>query len=196
MQRIGTNTITAFFSLGLLLVAGCGAPDLDLEQPEAIDPALETPETPVSGMMALARLEPLTDRQVQGEVTFTDLHGDLLVGAVVFGLDVEGRHGFHIHEGTSCDDPGNHLAPRGHDHGGPDDPRSERHKGDLGNLYAGADGEAGYEATIEDVSLIGDVSIVGRTVVVHERRDDLETQPSGDAGDPIACGRIEAVPAF
>ena len=32
--------------------------------------------------------------------------------------------------------------------------------------------------------------IIGKTVVIHEKRDDFKTQPSGDAGAMIACGEI------
>ncbi|MBE0695036.1 MAG: superoxide dismutase family protein, partial [Aquamicrobium sp.] len=33
--------------------------------------------------------------------------------------------------------------------------------------------------------------IVGRALMIHARADDYETQPSGDAGDRLACGVIE-----
>ena len=32
--------------------------------------------------------------------------------------------------------------------------------------------------------------IIGKTVVIHEKRDDFKTQPSGDAGAMIACGGV------
>ena len=32
--------------------------------------------------------------------------------------------------------------------------------------------------------------IVGRTVVIHNKRDDFITQPAGDSGIKIACGEI------
>jgi Cu-Zn family superoxide dismutase len=40
------------------------------------------------------------------------------------------------------------------------------------------------------LKLSGDNSIVGYAVIVHEKEDDLKTQPTGDAGGRIACGVI------
>ena len=34
--------------------------------------------------------------------------------------------------------------------------------------------------------------VIGRTVIIHEKSDDFHTQPSGDAGEMIACGKIVA----
>ena len=34
------------------------------------------------------------------------------------------------------------------------------------------------------------LSIIGRAVIVHEKADDLKTQPSGNAGARFACGVI------
>ena len=36
----------------------------------------------------------------------------------------------------------------------------------------------------------GDNSIVGYAVIVHEKADDLKTQPTGDAGGRVACGVV------
>jgi superoxide dismutase, Cu-Zn family len=35
--------------------------------------------------------------------------------------------------------------------------------------------------------------VIGKSVVVHAKMDDLKTQPSGDAGGRIACGVITPV---
>ena len=36
----------------------------------------------------------------------------------------------------------------------------------------------------------GEKSIIGRGVIVHEKADDLKSQPTGDAGGRVACGVI------
>ncbi len=41
-----------------------------------------------------------------------------------------------------------------------------RHVGDLGNVVAGADGKAKIDITDAQISLLGNLSIIGRTIVV------------------------------
>ena len=73
-------------------------------------------------------------------------------------------------------------------HGGPDD--AKRHVGDLGNLVADDNGMAHFEMTDTVISFSGPHSIIGRAVIVHSGEDDLETQPTGNAGARLACGVI------
>jgi Cu-Zn family superoxide dismutase len=42
------------------------------------------------------------------------------------------------------------------------------------------------------LNLSGANSIIGKSVVVHEKEDDLKTDPSGNSGARVACGAIEA----
>ena len=44
------------------------------------------------------------------------------------------------------------------------------------------------------LTLDGPHSIVGRAVIVHEKADDLKTQPTGNAGGRVACGVVRAAP--
>jgi superoxide dismutase, Cu-Zn family len=42
-----------------------------------------------------------------------------------------------------------------------------------------------------EMSLTSDErSIIGRSVIVHAKADDLKSQPAGDSGARIACGVI------
>ena len=104
-----------------------------------------------------------------------------------------GKHGFHIHEFGDCSDKeaksaGGHYNPTKHEHAGPDAPM--HHMGDLGNIEADASGKAHLEMKDKDLKLSGENSIIGYGVIVHEKADDLKTQPTGDAGGRVACGVI------
>jgi Cu-Zn family superoxide dismutase len=83
---------------------------------------------------------------------------------------------------------GGHFNPTGMPHAGPDD--AKRHAGDFGNLKADSTGKATYKRSDSMVKLNGSKSIIGRSIIVHAKPDDLKTQPSGDAGDRIGCGTI------
>lgn len=73
-------------------------------------------------------------------------------------------------------------------HGGPSD--KDRHVGDLGNVYADAQGVVKINIFDRIVKLSGNVSVVGRAMVLHEKMDIYTSQPAGDAGSRIACGVI------
>jgi Cu-Zn family superoxide dismutase len=112
----------------------------------------------------------------------------------VSGLGPGTVHGIHIHEKGDCSAPdassaGEHFNPLGHAHGAPD---ANSHVGDLGNITADAQGNAPLNITKAQASLVAgaSTSIVGKSVVVHTKEDDLKSQPSGDSGDRIACGIV------
>ena len=48
--------------------------------------------------------------------------------------------------------------------------------------------------TIEDIKKLAEfnpeAAIIGRSLVVHADADDMQTQPTGGAGDRLACGVI------
>ncbi|NP_001191510.1 superoxide dismutase [Aplysia californica] len=136
---------------------------------------------------------------ITGTITFTQEGpaDSTIVTGEVKGL-APGKHGFHIHQfgdyTNGCMSAGGHFNPLGATHGGPDD--AVRHAGDLGNIIAGDDGVAKVEIKDPQVPLIGENSIVGRSLVVHEKEDDLgkggneESLKTGNAGPRVACGVI------
>jgi Cu-Zn family superoxide dismutase len=75
-------------------------------------------------------------------------------------------------------------------HGGPS--AEVRHLGDLPNVQADASGMASISTTIAGATLHdgGAHDLIGKALIVHAKRDDYATQPSGDSGDRIACGVI------
>jgi Cu-Zn family superoxide dismutase len=141
---------------------------------------------------AVAVLHPASGSQVMGTVTFTSTSDGVQVVADVTGL-TPGKHGFHIHEFGDCSAPdatsaGSHFNPTHKAHGGPE--MKERHIGDLGNLEANAAGKAHLELTDKMLKLTGPSSILGLAVIVHEKEDDLKSQPVGNAGGRLACGVV------
>ncbi|AAS82684.1 ORF54 [Agrotis segetum granulovirus] len=109
-----------------------------------------------------------------------------------------GNHGIHIHEfgdvSNGCTSAGEHFNPHHKQHGGPKS--SERHLGDLGNIYS--DGSATTKVSMYDnlISLYGMHSILGRSVVIHAMEDDLGagenelSKITGNSGSRLCCGII------
>lgn len=122
---------------------------------------------------------------LKGKVRFYQRPGGVLVVAEVSGLpnSQDGFFGFHIHDGSSCMGEGFSATGSHYDRGRNPHPR---HAGDLPPLLSY--GGRAYLAVITDRFSIGD--IVGRTVVIHGKADDFRSQPSGNAGEKIACGVI------
>lgn len=147
---------------------------------------------PAKVTKAVAVLAPASGSSVAGTVTFTKVDGGVKIVADVTGL-IPGEHGFHIHEFGDCSAPdatsaGGHFNPHKMAHGAPD--ASPRHAGDFGNLVADESGKAHYERVDSVIALDGTDSILGHAVIVHEKVDDLKSQPTGNAGGRIACGVI------
>jgi len=109
-----------------------------------------------------------------------------------------GKHGFHVHQygdlSQGCVSAGPHFNPNGKTHGGPTD--EVRHVGDLGNVEADKDGNVEIKIVDAQVSLIGVNSVIGRSVIIHEKIDDLGkgghelSATTGNAGGRLACGVI------
>src|SRR5437899_7832620 len=144
-------------------------------------------------LKAIAVLHPTAGNKVSGTVTFTEVADGVQVHAQITGL-TPANHGFHVHEFGDCSaadatSAGAHFNPTNKPHAGPD--ATERHVGDMGNVEADASGKANLEYVDHQISLTNDQqSVIGRSVVVHAKADDLKSQPTGDSGARVACGVI------
>ena len=106
-----------------------------------------------------------------------------------------GTHGIHVHTVGQCTPPdfasaGGHWNPAGAKHGAmnPQGP----HGGDLPNLMVDSGGRGAIGAVIPGATVAAMLDADGAALVVHEKADDLMTDPSGNSGARIACGVFAA----
>lgn len=126
-----------------------------------------------------------------GTVTLMPANG-MLNGKIdiVRGGLTAGEHGMHIHTTGKCTLPdfvsaGSHLNPDGKQHGtaNPAGP----HQGDLPILVADATGSASM-TFMAHTSLETLFDMDGAAFVVHEKTDDMKTDPTGNSGGRVLCG--------
>lgn len=193
-------TFALTLSLLVLALAGCSCKDdrkpkgdkTDQKKSEVADAGVIPAQANIQ--KAVANIQSLKDSNVKGKAVFTKVPEGIQVVVDIDGL-TPGEHGFHVHECGICEGDGTsacaHFNPTKSKHGGPDSP--ERHVGDLGNILADENGHGHYERVDKLISLHGENSILGRSVIVHADHDDFTSQPSGNSGARIGCGIIEAV---
>jgi Cu-Zn family superoxide dismutase len=144
---------------------------------------------------SVVTLQSKSNSSVKGDLTLEEQGNGVLVTGTLQGLTSKGVHGFHIHEMGDCSDPeaknaGGHFNPENHAHGAMHD--AKRHLGDLGNIDANENGQATVRIEVPKATLgRGEFSVEGRALVIHAQKDDLKSQPAGNAGARIACGVIK-----
>ena len=132
---------------------------------------------------------------LKGTVRFYQTQCGVIVAAEIIGLPDAQEvcknpiFGFHIHEGGQCSgtvnapfaDVGTHYNPNmcGHPY----------HAGDLPPLFS----NNGYAWMSFYTGRVNLNDVIGRSLVIHSMRDDFTSQPSGNSGDKIGCGVIEAI---
>lgn len=148
-----------------------------------------------------------------GTVTLTEEEDHVVVSADLAGLPPGGFHGFHLHQTGQCEpessapgepgetgaflSAGGHLASEGQDHGA--------HDGDMPPVRVTGAGTAVMELHLDTVTMADLMDADGTAVMLHAGPDNLanipdryaggpdeETLTTGDSGDRIACGVIEA----
>ena len=146
------------------------------------------------------------------EVSLTNLQGQPAGTAVLKqkkdGVEIKlslintpgGPHGVHIHQSAVCEAPdfksaGGHFNPDGKQHGF-QNPMGH-HAGDTpSNITVGDDliGTATWTLTTVSLQPGAPNSLLsngGTSIIVHEKADDMKTDPSGASGARIACGVIK-----
>lgn len=190
-RKLWILALSTVLSAALLTTAACKKKE-ESPAPEATTTAAPEPAPAAPTPSATATLAGNTYADVKGTVTFTQTPEGIKVVADLAGVDAAGKHGFHIHEGTECvgdfKSAGGHFNPSASAlHAIP--PTTPRHNGDLGN-FEFAQGSGHLEIVTTDLSLDGANSVVGHAVILHAKEDDGKTQPTGNAGDRIACGIV------
>lgn len=129
---------------------------------------------------------------IRGKVLFYQLPDCVMVRAEINGLPMDKKpccehiFAFHIHEGTECSGDKSDVFANAKGHYNPNDCPHPYHAGDMPPLF-GINGRA-FLTFMTDRFCVDE--ILGRTIIIHKMSDDFHTQPSGNAGEKIACGII------
>lgn len=182
-MRISTIPVV-ILAFGL---AACGSSQTESQAPEAAS-------TPTAKPMEAVAMLQTADGKSAGTATATETPDGLAIALNVEGI-AAGEHGVHVHTTGSCEPPkfesaGGHWNPTERQHG-LDNPQGH-HAGDMPNLTVAADGTGKLDYTLAGGTLAGLLDADGAAFVVHAKRDDQKTDPSGDSGDRIACGVFAA----
>ena len=129
---------------------------------------------------------------INGIAYFYKVQEGILVSIQLKGLPASGSicqksiFAVHIHSGGSC--TGNSTDPFANamTHYNPDNCNHSYHAGDLPPIF----GANGLGVSVSLTNRFTAEEIIGKTLIIHSAPDDFTTQPSGNSGIKIACGKI------
>lgn len=186
-----------------LLAAACAGDRTDVADSGAAAPAAGLPPvTDTAAGAATANDSVVTvdvrdaDGRTLGTLSLTQSARGVSASGRLAGLP-PGPHAIHLHATGRCEPPfesaGGHWNPTNQEHGS-ENPNGPHH-GDFPNITVGSDSTVSIQVTSPDGRLRGGNGLLdadGAAVVVHARPDDYRTNPSGNAGDRIACGVVSS----
>lgn len=128
---------------------------------------------------------------LRGKATFVQTDRGVLVTVKVRNLPENspcdgGIFAMHIHEGENCTGDTADQFSGAKTHYNPQNCLHPYHAGDLPPLI-GNNGFA-YLSVLTDRFTVSEV--LGKVIVIHQNKDDFTTQPSGNSGTKIGCGKI------
>jgi len=139
----------------------------------------------------------LHQTEYSGYILFTEKNTHCEIEVNLQGLP-PGKRGFHIHERGNllegCKSLCAHFNPTNKNHGPLNS--KDSHVGDLGNIEVNQKGKVNCIIKAKRIKLKGKNSIIGRSVVIHQKEDDCgkgtnkDSLITGNAGKRIACGII------
>jgi len=132
---------------------------------------------------------------INGFVRFFNTYRGTLVAAEICGLPKPHDRckkrifAFHIHEGENCSGSADDPFSAAMSHYNPNGCQHPFHAGDLPPLF----GNDGFALSVFLTDRFSVKEIIGKTLIIHSAVDDFTSQPAGNAGEKIACGKIRAI---
>lgn len=163
-------------------------------------------------MNCIAVLDPKSSyntAKISGKVMFhqCSLEYKTCIKVMLTNVKPSSTLGFHIHKAgdlsKGCASACEHYNPHGTQHGSVELYGTSRHVGDMiNNIVSDESGKVDMTFYDDLVDLSGQYSVAGRSIVIHEKADDLGryrdedsqrgklSATTGDAGSRVACAVI------
>lgn len=133
---------------------------------------------PTETIKATCKFDFVDGSKGKGTISLTQAPGDLTAIEADFTGLKGGQHAFGVHEfgdlSNGCYAAGPRFNPYRAPHGHSDDDIDERMMGDIEQIQALRDGRSLYKNRDHYVTLSGPDSVIGRSMVIYEGRDDFD----------------------